>query len=150
MKENILRAFISVTLAAFALYLQALLIPIAILIAFMIIDYATGLASAWMTKTLSSREGVIGIIKKVCYLVVVLVGMGVDYIVSLAAGLFGYDLSKFFTIALIVVIWLILNEFISILENLNEMSVPLPGFLCKIIDKLKKTTEAQLEGKTDA
>ena len=38
-------------------------------------------------------------------------------------------------------IWLILNECISILENISEIGVPLPSFLVALIQKLKKTTE---------
>ena len=35
----------------------------------------------------------------------------------------------------------ILNECISILENISEIGVPLPAFLLKLIEKLKKTVE---------
>ena len=38
-------------------------------------------------------------------------------------------------------IWLVLNECISILENISEIGVPLPAFLLKIIEKLEKTVE---------
>jgi toxin secretion/phage lysis holin len=149
MKENLLKALISTAIAAFAVYMQALIIPIAILIFFMVIDYLTGMAAAWHSKELSSRIGILGIAKKVGYLAVVVVGMGVDYIISLAGGLFGYDLSKVFAVALIVVVWLILNEFISIIENLDEIGVPVPHFLCAIIAKLKKKTEEKTEDKPE-
>lgn len=149
MKENLLRAIFTAMFAAFAVYMQALIIPIVILAVFMLLDYVTGMASAYRGKELNSRIGIWGIVKKVCYLIIVAVGMGVDYILSLAAGMFGYDLSKFFTIALVVIVWLIINEFISILENLNEIGAPVPSFLNKIIDKLKSKTEEQVEEKTD-
>lgn len=147
MKENLLRALLSAAIAAFAVYMQALIVPIAILIIFNAVDYLTGMAAAWHNKELSSRIGIIGIIKKVCYLVVVVAGMGVDYIISLAGGLFGYDLTKVFAVALIVTVWLILNELLSIIENLDEIGVPVPGFLCTIIEKLKKKTEEKTEDK---
>ena len=47
----------------------------------------------------------------------------------------------FFFFGLLVTIWLILNECISILENISEIGVPLPSFLVALIQKLKKTTE---------
>lgn len=147
MKENLLRALFTAMFAAFAVYLQALIIPIVILAVFMLLDYVTGMASAYKTGELNSRIGIFGIVKKLCYFIIVAVSMGVDYIISLAAGLFGYDLSKVFAFALIVVVWLILNEFISILENLHEIGAPVPAFLSKIIDKLKSKTEEQLEDK---
>jgi toxin secretion/phage lysis holin len=149
MKENLLKALISAAVAAFAVYMQSLIVPIVILISFMILDYVTGMAAAWRGSELSSRIGITGIVKKVLYLVVVAVGVGVDYIIGLAGGLFGYDLSKVFAVALIVVVWLILNEFISIVENLDEIGVPVPHFLCTIIEKLKKKTEEKTEGKPE-
>jgi phage-related holin len=44
-----------------------------------------------------------------------------------------------------VTIWLILNECISILENISEIGVPIPAFLVTLIQKLKKTTETKGE-----
>ena len=46
-------------------------------------------------------------------------------------------------------IWLVLNECISILENISEIGVPLPAFLMKLIEKLKKTVENTGEQKTN-
>jgi phage-related holin len=45
----------------------------------------------------------------------------------------------------LVTVWLILNEVVSILENLSEVGVPLPSFLKKITEKLKKTAEQTAE-----
>ena len=42
---------------------------------------------------------------------------------------------------LLVTVWLIFNECISILENVAQIGAPLPPFLVKLIGKLKKTTE---------
>ena len=46
---------------------------------------------------------------------------------------------------LIVTVWLIINELISILENLARIDVPIPAFLTKIIEKLKTTIEDKNE-----
>lgn len=147
MKENTIKALIAAASTALTVYFQCLIIPIAILAVFMALDYITGVAAGWITKTLSSKTGIVGIIKKVCYLIVVSVGMGVDYIVSIIGSKLGYDLSQVFVFALIVTVWLVLNEFLSILENLDRIGVPLPGFLEKVIDKLKRKTEEQMEDK---
>ena len=42
---------------------------------------------------------------------------------------------------LLVTIWLIINELISILENLGKIGVPIPPFLKKVINRLKISTE---------
>lgn len=42
---------------------------------------------------------------------------------------------------LLVAVWLIINEMISILENLSKLGVPIPEFLTKIIKRLKNSAE---------
>ena len=66
--------------------------PLCVLAAVMIIDYATGIAAAWSCKLLSSRVGVKGIVKKVAYLALVAVGMVVDYLISSALVHVGVDI----------------------------------------------------------
>ena len=68
MKENMFRALFAAAIGALAAYAGILLVPLCVLAAVMIIDYATGIAAAWSCKLLSSRVGVKGIVKKVAYL----------------------------------------------------------------------------------
>ena len=44
---------------------------------------------------------------------------------------------------LLVAVWLIINEMISILENLSKLGVPIPGFLKVLLKKLKITTDGE-------
>ena len=141
MKENIFRATLTLLLAAAAAYFRKLLGPLIVLAIVMAADYITGIGAAWVAGKLSSRAGIIGIIKKLGYLVAVGVAIVVDYIIQNAAIGAGADLSDFYAFGLLVTVWLILNELISILENLSEIGVPLPPFLLAIVKKLKKTTE---------
>ena len=143
MKETAIKTIITAALAALAAYFRLLLVPLTVLIIMMIFDYVSGMASAWVTKELSSRIGAMGIVKKVCYLLVVAVGMVVDYIIQAVGTPLGLELAGYSIFGLLVIVWLILNELISILENMKEIGVPLPGFLLKMVDKLKSQTEAQ-------
>lgn len=143
MKENVLKSVLALILAGATVYFRNLMAPLAILMIVMIIDYITGMAQAWVSATLSSRTGALGVVKKIGYLFAVAVAVVVDYIIQLAANRAGTDLSGFCPFGLLVTIWLILNECISILENLSEIGVPLPAFLMAIVKKLKKTTENQ-------
>ena len=68
MKENILQALFATVCGAIVAYLNILLVPFAVMIAVMIIDYITGMAQAYISHTLNSRVGVTGIIKKVGYI----------------------------------------------------------------------------------
>ena len=140
-EQKTLQGALAVFLALAANYLGIIVVPIIVLCAVMILDYITGMIAAWKARELSSRRGTFGIVKKLCYLVAVCVGIGVDWLIY--SGLKSMDVSlgvKVF-FGLLVSVWLIITELISILENLQKIGVPLPGFLGKILKRLKITTE---------
>ena len=142
MKENVIKTVCAMALAGLGAYFKVILIPLAILIFVMVCDYLSGMISAWITKTVSSRVGIIGIVKKACYLLVVAVAMVADWLTQSALVQAGIGMSNsVFLFGLIVIIWLIINELISILENMVEIGVPLPDFLLNIIKKLKVTID---------
>lgn len=141
MNETVTKGVIALILTAAGVYLRQLLGPLLVLALVMAADYITGLAEAWINKTISSRVGIVGIVKKVGYLFCVMVAIVADWIIQSAAARAGLDLGGFYAFGLLVTIWLILNECISILENIAEMGVPVPSFLLKLIGKLKKTAE---------
>ncbi|MBQ8382233.1 MAG: phage holin family protein [Clostridia bacterium] len=130
-------------LAPIFAYFGALGFPMILLLAVIICDYISGLTAAWTTRSLSSRVGILGIVKKVCYLLLVAVGVVID--LMLQSGLSDVLPSLFgdgcHPIALLVIVWLVVNECLSILENLTEIGIPMPGFLARIVAKLKKTLE---------
>lgn len=143
MKENILQALFATVLGAIAAYLNVLLVPLIVLIAVMLIDYGTGMAQAYVSHTLNSRIGVTGIIKKIGYIVAVAVGIVADYLISSALVNCGINVTINCCIGMIVTVWFIINELISILENLSEIGTPLPKFLISIVKRLKTTVEAK-------
>ena len=145
MKENIFRGMITAAVAGAAAYFQELALPVVVLFLVMVVDYISGMVRSWARGELSSRVGVFGIVKKVAYLLAVVVAIVADWVVQTAAGQLGVDFGGFFYFGLLVTIWLILNECISILENISEIGVPLLEFLVTLIQKLKKTTEARGE-----
>lgn len=51
-------------LAAFAVYMGALAVPIIVLMAMMTIDYLSGMSAAWVYGDLSSKIGAKSIVKK--------------------------------------------------------------------------------------
>ena len=149
MKENTLKAVAAITLAGAMTYLRELAVPVIILAVVMAVDYASGLVGAWVKRELSSRTGIIGIVKKLCYLLGVIVAIVADWVVMTAAEKIGVDFGGFYFFGLLVTIWLILNECIYILENISKIGVPLPAFLLKLIEKLKKTVEETGEKETE-
>ena len=123
-----------------------LAIPIVLLVACNIIDYITGiLASKFRGQQISSYKGIRGITKKIAMWLLVVVGALFDVLIEYSVVQFGFVYPFSFVIAAIVAIWIVVNELISILENLKDMEAPIPDFLWHITDNLK----SQIDTKTD-
>jgi len=149
MKENVVKAIIATVSAGLLGYFNQIAIPVLMLAAVMLLDYFTGLAAAWVHKELNSRIGVVGIIKKVGYLVLVVVGGCVDWLLMSGMAAVGIQHPVSFAFGLVITMWLILNELISILENLGSIDgFPMPGFLTRLVHKLKNTVENIADNET--
>ena len=144
-----LKLTVITALGVIAAYFNVLLIPIVVLVFVMVTDYISGMISARKSGELSSRLGIMGIAKKVGYLVLVAVGMVVDYLISSALVHVGIEIQINYCFALIITIWLSVNELISILENLGELDVPIPDFLRKSIHKIKDSVDSKTGDKND-
>ena len=140
MNENLFKTSVAAAVAAIAAYFKIVGMPILVLLCFMIADYITGMTAAYMKGELSSKTGFRGVIKKLCYMFAVVAGIGIDYICDSALTRVGIPSDVCF-FGLLVTVWLILNEIISILENLDRIGVPVPGFLRKVTRKLKQSVE---------
>lgn len=106
-------------------------------IAAVILDYVTGVLAAAYNKELHSGTGLRGVIKKVGECFVIAVALLTDEVISGIGGHLGMKFSTGGAIATTVVIWLILNELISILENISKLDVAFPPFLMSAITLLK-------------
>lgn len=116
----------------------------------MIIDYISGMLAAkkegmehpndakygW-----SSKKSIIGIYKKVGYILIVLVAISTDYIIFKIINELGISYQTNTMFGLLVIIWLILNELLSILENAGRMGVNLPSFLVKVLSDMQNELE---------
>ena len=136
-----IQAAFSAALAMLTAYFGIVAVPITVLVVAMAIDYGTGMAAAWKQADLSSKRGIIGIVKKIGYLALVCVGMLVDWLIYCGLQAVNVNIGYTFFFGVLVTIWLIINELISILENLGTIGVPLPKFLLTIVKKLKVTAE---------
>ena len=147
MKDTInpIIAVLAAALGVASSYLVQLIVPLIVLVIAMLADYGTGMVKAWNAGTLCSRTGIRGILKKVGYLVIVAVAMGADYLLRYGLDQVGVHINIEVLIAAIVIVWLIINELISILENVAAIGAPVPEFLLKLIRKLKTVTEKQAE-----
>lgn len=143
MKEKTWHALIAVALGGLSAYMRVMFVPLVVLIAVMVIDYMSGMLKAWGNEELSSKVGLRGIVKKLCYLMLVCVAGVVDWLIYSGLRQVGITLDFGFCFGLIVTIWLIINECISILENLDALHVPMPKFLKNIVKHLKNAVEVK-------
>lgn len=144
MKEDTVKMLLAALSAAIWSYFKTIFAPVIILIVVMTVDYISGVAAAWVNHELSSRVGLLGIVKKLSYLALVVAGCSIDYLVNtLGQQLTGTEIS-IKAIGLTVVCWLIINELISILENVAKQGGPVPPFLAGILVHLRETTEKQV------
>ncbi|UJA31342.1 phage holin family protein [Clostridium sporogenes] len=98
------------------------------LIAFVVIDYLTGIMASILEQKLSSEVGFRGIFKKVLTFVLVGVAHIIDY----------YLIGSGSAIRTAVIFFYISNEGISILENTAKIGLPIPGKLRNVLEQLKE------------
>jgi toxin secretion/phage lysis holin len=140
-----IKALTAVIIGGLSAYLQIVFVPLVVLIAVMIVDYMSGMLKAWGRDELSSKVGLRGIAKKISYLLLVCVAGVVDWLVWSGLRQVGITLDFGFCFGLIVIVWLIINELISILQNLEALDVPMPRFLKNVVKHLKAAVEIRGE-----
>ena len=138
MKQTVLKTTVAVLGAGLISYLGTLAVPMLVLLG-VLLDYITGMIKAYIRAELNSKFGIKGILKKLCYMVMVAVGAAVDYLLRgavIGAGI-TLDVKLFF--GMLVTVWLTINELISVMENLAAIGVP--GFprLQRILRRLRRT-----------
>jgi len=147
MKEDEIRLIVSGAFAGLSVYFGKLLIPLAILGGVILADYISGHTKAGKNKDISSQKGYEGIKKKTGYFLLVVVGGVIDWLLQSGLQVSGIDIKVNWTIAMLITIWLIINELISILENLYELGVSIPFKLDRLIKYLKVSVEKSVSEK---
>jgi toxin secretion/phage lysis holin len=142
---------ISTVIAAISAKLGILFYVLSIFAFVMVIDFISGMAASKkesienpedLTKGWSSRRGMLGIFKKFGYILVVLVAIVVDYIIFKIAATLNINMPTTTFFGLLVTVWFILNELLSIIENAGRMGAEgIPDFLIDAIVVLKGKVE---------
>ena len=146
------QAVMSAVVAWLLARMGLLFYAVCILAGAMVLDYVTGMLAA-KSEALqhpdnpdygwNSKRGAEGIIKKVGYLCVIAVAMIVDYIILNVAAQIGADLQLKAFFGLLVAVWYILNELLSIIENAGLMGIPIPAAIMRAIEILKNKAESE-------
>lgn len=126
MKE-IINTILAVTGTTFIYLVGGIDVALSCLLIAIILDYISGLIKAYETKTLSSKIGLRGILKKVGVLLVVMLAVLIDRV----AGDTG-------AIRTLVIYYFVANEGLSVVENLAQAGIPIPQSIKKALKALKK------------
>jgi len=100
----------------------------------MALDYITGVCKAIKQKKLNSKSGLLGILKKFGYLVIVALAVVIDHL----AGNTG-------AVRTLVIYFFVANDGLSILENWGSIGLPLPKKLFELLEQLKNENDPKGE-----
>lgn len=118
----------------------------------MIIDYLSGMLASKKEALenpdnkeygWNSKKGIIGIYKKVGYILTILVAISADYLIYKFSEEIGINFKQKTLFGLLVLVWFVINELLSILENVGRMGVRLPQFLVNVLTELKKDIDSK-------
>lgn len=109
----------------------------------MVVDYISGSSAAMKAGQWSSAQARAGIWHKAGMIVVVIVAAVADNVLALVVASIP-SISIDYTVLLLpmVLVWYILTELGSILENAAAMGAPVPEFLIRILASAKDKVEA--------
>ncbi|WP_261853365.1 phage holin family protein [Clostridium folliculivorans] len=138
-KQNILTSTIAAigTVATwiFGVWDTALMV----LIAFMILDYTTGVIKAYINKIISSDVGLKGIARKSVIFIVLIVAVLLDKLLNTGTWVFRTLVCYFY----------IANEGISLLENCVELGLPVPEQLQDALVQLKDGNRKEMKNNNE-
>ena len=95
-----------------------------------VFDYISGMIKAFHTKTLSSKIGFQGILKKVGILIIVMLGVLVDRVTGNTGA-----------VRTLVIYYFVANEGLSVIENIGQCGVPIPTSIKKALKALNKESK---------
>lgn len=129
--EKVFNSIVAVIATFFTYLFGGWDIALIVLVAFMVLDYVTGVIWAYIQKTLNSEIGFKGLIKKCMILVVLVVAVLLDRMINSGTAVFRTLVCYFY----------IANEGISLLENISNLGLPIPDKLKIALEQLNKDEE---------
>lgn len=98
-----------------------------IFLAFVVIDYITGLIASGIQGQLNSKVGWKGIARKVVMFLIIAVAHMVDILLEIQTDM----------IRNAVIFFYLANELLSIIENAGRIGIPIPRILLNAVEALK-------------
>lgn len=140
------KAWFIAAFSAVCAALGFLAVPVFLLVGLNVIDYGTGLAAAkYRNEEVSSYRSIWGITKKVCMWLLIVIGWMMDILIKYAASTVGLTIHLPYIVAIVVAVWLICNEIISILENMIDINIKyIPPFMMPLAKMIKEQMEDKM------
>lgn len=107
-------------------------------------DYITGTIKSKVKHTESSNKGLIGIIKKLCYWILICLSFLISFLLVQIGVKININLDFIMLFGWFTLACLIINETRSIIENLVEIGIHVPSFLTKGLDIYSKIIESKV------
>jgi len=108
------------------------------LIIVIVLDIITGIFKAFVEHKINSSSSFKGILKKTSYFIIIAITIVIERILAL-----GNDLKN------MLIIFLILNEIISILENCKALGLKYPKFLISALEDIENKVNSNKKTKKD-
>lgn len=141
---------VSAVLGIVATFFEQYGILIATVIVAIVIDFATGLVKAKFNGGWSSRTASKGFWKKIALLVALAFGIFLDFFVPSVLGNVGIIIPFKLPFALVISCYIVINECISIAENLYIINPDtMPNWIVKLLKIAKKEIEEKVEDSTN-
>lgn len=139
---NKIKTTVIAVISALMGWLGILAVPVFLLLGCNLMDYITGLCAAKYRKDgISSYKSIKGIAKKVFQYMLIALGAIMDVLINYAMECAGIEITVPFVVGTVVAVWLVVNEIISILENMIDIGVAMPPFLLPLVRYIRQQTE---------
>lgn len=136
------KTMMTVALSAVMGWLGILAVPVFLMVGSNVVDYITGLIAArHRNDDINSYKGIWGIVKKVCMWLLVVIGSWIDILIRYTVECAGIGIKVPFLVATVVAVWIVVNEIISILENMIDIGVTMPPFLMPVVRRIRQQIE---------
>lgn len=110
-------------------------VALAVLIAFMALDYTSGLLKAYINKEVSSDIGLKGLTRKFLILLVLIAAVLLDRLINTGDWVFRTIVCYFY----------VANEGISLLENAAALGLPVPDAIKNALAQLKEGGKKEIK-----
>lgn len=119
---------------------------IGLLVILMVADYISGMLASKKEALehpgdanygWSSKKSILGIYKKIGYILTIFAAVCTDYLIFRLLGEIGVTYQTNTLFGLLVTIWFIINELLSLLENAGRMGAKLPESLKRVLATLQ-------------